>query len=324
MSKIVTFLSLGLIVMTVSLSEPVAAQERLVYIRPQVKVSRDHIVLADFVQNPEVLSPSELKLEVLPLNSDEQSRRLSLVGLAYLLQRYRQLHDLQLAGPQTIIVERDMSGQMAERLRQSIEAYLEVTPPWRDWTCRVVLSSADRELLRSLPATVVEFRVNARESRRRLGAVRIRVACLDGDRRVIREFDLYPQIQRRLQAVALRRDVPRGKILEEDDLVLTAIWVDSDVNEYLTAFDQAVNHEVNRSRAAGEFLLRSELLNPVVVKRGDIVWVTATSGGLSVQTSVKALQSGRIGDNIRVQNPTSRKEFSVRITGNRRAQLATR
>jgi flagellar basal body P-ring formation protein FlgA len=57
---------------------------------------------------------------------------------------------------------------------------------------------------------------------------------------------------------------------------------------------------------AGAPILQSYLEQPVVVHRGQRVLVTLTDGTMVVRNTAVAMENGRIGDEIAVENPTSR------------------
>jgi flagella basal body P-ring formation protein FlgA len=72
----------------------------------------------------------------------------------------------------------------------------------------------------------------------------------------------------------------------------------------------------------GVTLLASHFDSPELVRRGDTLEIDAGSDGLAVKLSALALQPGRLGQQIRVENPSSHRSFAVRITGRGAAVLA--
>jgi flagella basal body P-ring formation protein FlgA len=55
------------------------------------------------------------------------------------------------------------------------------------------------------------------------------------------------------------------------------------------------------------------LKQPVVIKRGDQTVITAGSGGLRVRMTGKALEDGVLGEQIRVQNLSSKRTIQGEV-----------
>ena len=70
-----------------------------------------------------------------------------------------------------------------------------------------------------------------------------------------------------------------------------------------------------RDVAPGEVLTPSLLRVAILVKPGDKIVVRASAGGLEVQATLVAAQSGRLGDVIRCVNPDTRRTMAARIVG---------
>ena len=70
-----------------------------------------------------------------------------------------------------------------------------------------------------------------------------------------------------------------------------------------------------RSVTKGDALLFSNVRAPIAVTSGSAVTASIHSGSLLVSVRGIALESGSLGQTIRVQNPDSRKELFGRITG---------
>lgn len=71
----------------------------------------------------------------------------------------------------------------------------------------------------------------------------------------------------------------------------------------------------SRSVKRGETLDFSLLSAPLLVERGSIVRVNVIDGAAELVFEAKAETSGRAGDTITLQNPTSQERFHARVTG---------
>jgi flagella basal body P-ring formation protein FlgA len=65
---------------------------------------------------------------------------------------------------------------------------------------------------------------------------------------------------------------------------------------------------------AGSPVLSSQLDQPVAVRRGQNVVVTLTDSSMTLKTTATAMEDGRIGDNISVQNPASQKTLRATVS----------
>ncbi|HYM73670.1 MAG TPA: flagellar basal body P-ring formation chaperone FlgA [Stellaceae bacterium] len=64
---------------------------------------------------------------------------------------------------------------------------------------------------------------------------------------------------------------------------------------------------------AGAPILSPQLDLPIAVKRGQKVMLTLTDPGMTIKTTAVALEDGRVGDNISVQNPDSQKTLHATV-----------
>ena len=78
-----------------------------------------------------------------------------------------------------------------------------------------------------------------------------------------------------------------------------------------------------RALSEGTELRPTMLKKPVVIKRGDQTVITAGSGGLLVRMSGKALEDGVLGEQIRVQNLTSKRTIQGEVQSDGSVSIGT-
>jgi flagella basal body P-ring formation protein FlgA len=78
---------------------------------------------------------------------------------------------------------------------------------------------------------------------------------------------------------------------------------------------EIVGAQARRDLGAGEILTTAAVVVPPVVKSGDQVKVSLSTGTIQVSGVGRASGSGQVGDLIRVLVPSSRRGFKARITG---------
>lgn len=295
---------------------------RILAIREKVSVHQEKVLLADLVVSADLLSSGERALAVLDAPAPGESRRLPLIDLAFALQRFPALLDLQLQGGDTVVIER--AGDAAELLRtkEKVLAFLRATAPWSGWKTDVLFQAEDERKLK-WPTEAASVDIRPLDNTAVLGKVPLRLAFLDSRGVRLLECNLAPVILRETKALVMATSRERGWVLRADDVQTMPLWTGGDENRttYITDTESCVGRELSRAMAAGDLLQPKFLLNPVCVKRGDIVWIECKSGGLAVQLSANAMEGGRLGESVRVRNPVSGKEFQAKITGDRKAAV---
>lgn len=76
-----------------------------------------------------------------------------------------------------------------------------------------------------------------------------------------------------------------------------------------------------RSVQAGRLLTWRDISRRPLVKKGDLVDVTAVEGVLSVTMKALAMENGARGDTVTVRNPESRKDFAAMVVDENRVQV---
>jgi len=111
------------------------------------------------------------------------------------------------------------------------------------------------------------------------------------------------------------RNLHRGDTLLESDFTFKRTNTANISNSFLDSAKKVTGMELRRAVRAGSILSRQDLKEPTMVKRGETVVIVARTGGLEVRSEGKALSNGRAGEQIRVQNPQSKRVVDARITG---------
>jgi flagella basal body P-ring formation protein FlgA len=76
-----------------------------------------------------------------------------------------------------------------------------------------------------------------------------------------------------------------------------------------------------RSVPAGRLLTWRDLVRRPLVRKGDLVEVSAVDGPLVVTMKALALENGARGDRVTVRNPDSRRDFTATVTNENRVQV---
>ena len=106
-------------------------------------------------------------------------------------------------------------------------------------------------------------------------------------------------------ALILTRSLRRGDIISEADITVRQIRV-SRPGVLASRVSDVVGRSITRNLSQGEALPLNLVIDTPIIERGKSVTILVRSGGLVVKTRGEAMESGALGDTIRVRNITSR------------------
>ncbi|MFP4016863.1 MAG: flagellar basal body P-ring formation chaperone FlgA [Halanaerobiales bacterium] len=147
--------------------------------------------------------------------------------------------------------------------------------------------------------------------------------------RVLHEGVLYRQFYMSFKLLVYeevyiaRRTIAAGEKLNEADFELLYKGVSDFQGEIIKDFNNIlVKNGVVRRRIPREGVLTTyHLVLPIIVRPHDILQAEIISGGIKVNTQVKARESGRKGDFITVENINSEKRFKAKIISSHMVRL---
>ena len=117
------------------------------------------------------------------------------------------------------------------------------------------------------------------------------------------------------------RAIPRGAILTPEDIRVERRELPAG-QEPLRELAAALEHRATRNIAYGEAIHAGLLELPPLVRRGDVVLVSAEGRGLRAVLQAEAREDGRLGQMIRVRNPKSGREIYGRVDADRSVRVA--
>jgi flagella basal body P-ring formation protein FlgA len=109
------------------------------------------------------------------------------------------------------------------------------------------------------------------------------------------------------RAVVAAANLAPGTKLTASDLTVARLDILATNGAYLTDPSQAEGKILRASLRAGAPILSPLLDQPMVVHRGDTLVLTLLDSAITIRASVIALEDGRVGDRILVENPDSKK-----------------
>lgn len=144
--------------------------------------------------------------------------------------------------------------------------------------------------------------------------VSIAVGC-----RVAANWTIYVPVtvQSRISVWALRAPHAQGARLGASDVVAETRLVSGLAVGYLTDLSELTRATLRHPLPAGAVLTSEDLLPDYMVRQGEQVTMVASIDGIQVRAAGLALQSGRYGALIRVQNASSAKVVEGTVDGDR-------
>lgn len=124
-----------------------------------------------------------------------------------------------------------------------------------------------------------------------------------------------------VEAVVAAANLVPNRALGAGDLTLGRVDMFAGRNGIITDPRQAEGKILRAGLQMGSPILSPLLDLPVTVHRGQRIVMTLSDPTMTIKTTGLALEDGRVGDNIEVQNPDSRKTFRATVASDGGVQL---
>ena len=111
----------------------------------------------------------------------------------------------------------------------------------------------------------------------------------------------------RRQVVVTRNALPRGQVLGSSHLTTELRDIGRLRQLYLTEVEEALGKALKRPLKSGSVVYPTLLRTPLAVKRGERVSIVARRGSVRIAAPGESLESGEVGEQIRVRNERSGK-----------------
>lgn len=217
------------------------------------------------------------------------------------------------AGPDYQVV--DVSGPPTLRtaIARRLAALHSVTPD----AIQIAFDEKDATTL-AMPYTqrqVVQVQPAASVSSSR---VPLRVSIFAGDK-VVSDHRLTADVLLRRDVLVATREIDRRELITDSDVRVEPRWIAPGNNP--PAREAVVGSQARSRVKDGQMLTGTDFESPVVIKRGDVVYVQCLSGSIVVQARARALGPGREGETISFQMEGADDSFMARVAGRGRAVM---
>ncbi len=161
-----------------------------------------------------------------------------------------------------------------------------------------------------LPACQVPLQIAPQGNAELRGRVNLRVTCSQPDWFVFVTAEVLLHHAVVVAATAL----PRGTALSASQLRLMEIDVSRVRGNYYTDPQDLQGMRLRSAVRADEVITTRHLIAVNAVERGDQVVIRAVGENLSIRMMGEAMESGRVGDQVRVRNVQSGRVIRARVT----------
>ena len=286
-------------------------------IKNTVTPKNENVILKDIVENYQLLTESQQNYVVMTAPT-HRDMNISIDELIGKLQQYKDLHIFEVNSINTIKIKKVKNYIYLQRTKDQLIKHLKNNAPWSDWEIDVLISAND-ELLISQTGAFEKVTFTNYDSEKYIGPVSFTASFFDKDGDLINRFKLTPKILKREKVCVAKTQLARNQIVKENNIKMVPTWIGNQKKSYITDKNIIVGKELAKKLSSGSIINNSVLLNPMCVKKNQMLWVELNKGSLKIKLVVKALEGGRLGNTIRVRNTSSKKIFNVELTGPKQA-----
>lgn len=123
--------------------------------------------------------------------------------------------------------------------------------------------------------------------------------------------------------VAANRPLSKGYVLRKEDLVWIPMprGLNYSPEDCFSIPEMLVGQQLRRAMSTQQVIRLNEVGPPMIIHVGDLVGIGIVSGGVTVETNGRAIESGAIDDIIQIEVQPHRKRVLARVTGDRTAEV---
>jgi flagella basal body P-ring formation protein FlgA len=155
-------------------------------------------------------------------------------------------------------------------------------------------------------------------SRTILGTVQFESQLLEGSR-IVEKLTVQARIERRQKVVIAIGRLERGDIVTAKNVRLDEAWLDRTMPSLFATDKDVVGLEAQRSIDVGSMLDQRDFKSALMASKNDAITVIYLSGALKVQMRGRAMEDGKLHDQIAVRNELTGERYQVVLIGKRLA-----
>ena len=209
-----------------------------------------------------------------------------------------------------LAVDAALAGESPRWLEDRVQAYLLEHAP--EGPISIEIPPLDEFTSAGGDPDAVEVAITTDAKRPLSGAVPLTIV-LSRDGSELERRIVTAQVASAELGVVASRALSRGDVLTADHLTLAPIANPIDRRSGVSAIDDALGKRLRRNVASGAPVRNAWLEDVPLVKRGEPVRLAVLRGRLRIESTGIARQDGKVGQIVRVENPSSHREILGRV-----------
>ena len=138
----------------------------------------------------------------------------------------------------------------------------------------------------------------------------------DDDKKIFFNYNIAAKVE----VYQTRKEINKGDELSNINIKKNSIMLDKFASMPLQEIPNT-KYEAKHKLKKATIITKRDVTGLYLIKRGATVNVTLRNGGIIINFSARATQSGRYGDIISVEQNNKNKKIRVRVTGKNRAEV---
>ncbi|MDA9240358.1 flagellar basal body P-ring formation chaperone FlgA [bacterium] len=127
----------------------------------------------------------------------------------------------------------------------------------------------------------------------------------------------HDNISNSMQIVFTKSNIPKGKVIELEDLVMK--WADFGTSrDAYIKLDNIVGRKAKRNLSRDTVIKARHILANNAVNKNDAVLIISGSASVRIVAYGEALSDGKVGDMVLVRNSSSLKQFKAIVTAEKK------
>ncbi len=225
--------------------------------------------------------------------------------LKSLKKNYIDIKNIEVIGPDRVIVQRETIRLTQLQILKDIESFLKKR--YKDTIEIVSISINKKEII--LPYGKIEKKIKIRSKTTNNIYLKYDI-FIDGEKRI--SLPVTVKVKYFLMIPYAKRDIPKGKKIEPDDVYLKKTTVTNILRNTFKLED--VIGKVAKRNIKKDSIIKDYLLSPdYMVLKGKSVKILYSNGFINIELMGLALENGSKGDIIKVKNISSNKVIKCKV-----------
>ena len=127
------------------------------------------------------------------------------------------------------------------------------------------------------------------------------------------ETSIFARVRVERDVVVAVKPIRAGQRISADMVKVERMMIGLEGKDAFEKVRDVLGKIPSRSIGKGEFIKRSDLRLPVIVRRGDVVMIVARYGMIKITARGRAVENGKLGDVIEVENLSSKRHIRAEV-----------